>query len=205
MLRASLVADGERNARLIETLLSRGAADADAVAAALEAEPRILRTLPAFFNVQVVAACPQSCSYCPYPVVAGDPRGLDGLMPVEQFDTLLGPHREISRTTRTSASPCGASRPAPRPRGTGEDRRRRHPGISLVIETSGVGWRPGVLAGSPRRARRCPAAPTWIVSLDASSAGVYEGLRGQGFAEASATAAELMKLFPTRPTSRRCA
>ncbi len=146
MLRASIVVDGERNARLVETLISRGAADAEAVSAALDAEPRILRTLPAFFNVQVVAACPQSCSYCPYPVVAGDPRGLPGSMPVEQFDALLGRIERFATDAHVSISLWGEPALHPDPAGLVKTA-ARHPGISLVIETSGVGWRPGVLAG----------------------------------------------------------
>jgi spiro-SPASM protein len=75
----------------------------------------------------------------------------------------------------------------------------RHAGIRLVIETSGVGWRPGVLAeiASSLSTTTAASTPTWIVSLDAASAAVYESLRGQGFVEASATAAELTKLFPS--------
>ena len=193
MLRASVVADGERNVRLVEALLARGATDAESVAAVLEAEPRILRTLPAFFNVQVAAACPQSCSYCPYPVVAGDPRRLDGFMPVEKFDALLGRIETFADDAHVSISLWGE--PALHPDMAGLVKAAaRHPGIRLVVETSGVGWRPGVLAGI---AAASGTSPTWIVSLDASSAAVYEGLRGQGFAEASATAAELMKLFPS--------
>jgi len=194
MLRASIVADAERNARLVETLISRGAADAEAVSAALDAEPRILRTLPAFFNVQVVAACPQSCTYCPYPVVAGDPRGLPGSMPVEQFDALLGRIERFAADAHVSISLWGEPALHPDPAGLLKAA-ARHPGIRLVVETSGVGWRPGVLAGIAGEAASGPV-PTWIVALDASSAAVYEALRGRGFAEASATAAELMKLFP---------
>jgi spiro-SPASM protein len=199
MLRATLAADGERNARVVEALLARGATDAESVAAALEAEPRILRTLPAFFNVQVVAACPQSCSYCPWPVVAGDPRRLDGFMPVETFDGLLGRIEDFAHDAHVSISLWGD--PSRHPDAAGLVKAAaHHAGIRLVIETSGVGWRPGTLAEiaaaiSPTTASAAP--PTWIVSLDAASAAIYEGLRGSGFAEASATAAELMKLFPS--------
>jgi spiro-SPASM protein len=69
----------------------------------------------------------------------------------------------------------------------------RRPGIRLLVETSGVGWRPGVLE---RIAADAVQPPTWIVSLDAATAPVYGRLRGDGFAEAAATAAELLRLFP---------
>jgi spiro-SPASM protein len=169
------------------------------VAAILESEPRLLRTLPAFFNVQVVAACPQSCSYCPWPVIAGDPRRLDGFMPVESFDALLGRIESFAHDAHVSISLWGD--PSRHPDGAGLVKAAaRHAGIRLVIETSGVGWRPGALAeiaAALSSSTPPAAAPTWIVSLDAASAAIYEGLRGQGFAEASSTAAELMKLFPS--------
>lgn len=193
LLRASLTADCERNAMVVEALLARGAADAEAVTAALEADPRILRTLPAFFNVQIVAACPQACSYCPYPSVAGDPRNLGGAMPVDRFDGLLDRIAGFAVDAHVGISLWGE--PALHP---DIDRMVaaacRRPGIRLVVETSGVGWRPGVLASIATETGANP--PTWIVSLDAATAGVYAGLRGDGFAEATAAAGELLALFP---------
>ncbi|MCX7030446.1 MAG: spiro-SPASM protein [Spirochaetes bacterium] len=193
LLRASLTADCERNARLVEALLGRGAADAEAVMAALDADPGILRTLPAFFNVQVVAACPQSCSFCPYPAAAGDPRKLHGTMPVDRFETLLERIEDFAHDAWVSISLWGEPSLHPDIERLLAAARRR-PGIRLLVETCGVGWRPGVLASIAS----APGAtePTWIVSLDAATAGVYAGLRGEGFAEATATAGELLALFP---------
>jgi spiro-SPASM protein len=193
LLRASLTADCERNARLVEALLDRGAADAAAVMDALDADPGILRTLPAFFNVQVVAACPQTCAYCPYPVVAGDPRKLEGAMPVDRFEQLLDRIGGFAHDAYVSISLWGEPSLHPdigRLVAAAGDR----PGIRLVVETSGVGWRPGVLASIASAPKA--AEPTWIVSLDAATTGVYAGLRGDGFAAATATAGELLALFP---------
>jgi spiro-SPASM protein len=67
------------------------------------------------------------------------------------------------------------------------------PGLDLVIETSGVGWDPEVLA---RVKAQIPRAPTWILSLDAASESVYRALRGEGFAESRRTADSLLSLFP---------
>lgn len=193
LLRASLAADCERGARLVEALLGRGAADAGAATAALDADPGILRTLPSFFNVQVVAACPQSCSYCPYPGVAGDPRRLEGAMSVDRFETLLDRIVDFAHDAHVSISLWGE--PALHPdieRLVAAARRR--PAIRLVVETSGVGWRPGQLASIASATGG--NTPIWIVSLDASTPGAYAGLRGDGFAEATATAGELLALFP---------
>ncbi len=107
LLRASLTADCERNALVVEALLARGATDAETLTAALEADPRILRTLPAFFNIQIVAACPQACSFCPYPSVAGDPRKLGGAMPVDRFEMLLDRIGDFARDAHVSISLWG--------------------------------------------------------------------------------------------------
>jgi spiro-SPASM protein len=193
LLRASLTADCERNARFVEALVGRGAADAEAVMAALDADPGILRTLPAFFNVQVVAACPQSCSFCPYPATAGDPRKLQGAMPVDRFETLLERIEGFAHDAWVSISLWGEPSLHPDIERLVSAARRRQ-GIRLVVETCGVGWRPGVLASIASAPGS--TAPTWIVSLDAATAGVYAGLRGEGFVEAMATAGELLALFP---------
>jgi spiro-SPASM protein len=193
MLRASLSADCERNARLVEALLARGAADAETVMAALDADPGILRTLPAFFNVQVVAQCPQSCSYCPYPATAGDPRTLGGAMPVDRFEALLERIEGFAHDAHVGISLWGEPALHPDIEGLVAAACRR-PGIRLVVETAGVGWRPGALASIASATAGKP--PTWIVSLDAATPGVYAGLRGEGFAEAIATAGELLALFP---------
>jgi spiro-SPASM protein len=193
LLRASPTADCERNARLVEALLGRGAGDAEAVMAALDADPGMLRTLPAFFNVQVVAACPQSCSYCPYPGLSGDPRKLEGAMSVDRFETLLERIGDFAHDAYVSISLWGE--PSLHP-----DIERlvatacRRPSIHLVVETSGVGWRPGTLASIASATG--VSSPIWIVSLDAATPGAYAGLRGDGFAAATATAGELLALFP---------
>ena len=68
-----------------------------------------------------------------------------------------------------------------------------HPGIDLVVETSGVGWKPGVLQAIRAASRR---EPTWIVSLDGASRAAYTSLRGEGFDEALAAVDSLLALYP---------
>jgi spiro-SPASM protein len=69
------------------------------------------------------------------------------------------------------------------------------PGIDLVIETSGIGWEPGIFARIKSALRK---QPRWIVSLDASNETAYRRLRGEGFAAASKTAEQLLDMFPDR-------
>jgi spiro-SPASM protein len=82
------------------------------------------------------------------------------------------------------------------------------PGISLLIETSGVGWRAETLQRIAAAASSASASPagagaqagglTWIVSLDALEPAMYRQLRGEGFEEAHAAVRMLSELFPGR-------
>jgi spiro-SPASM protein len=82
----------------------------------------------------------------------------------------------------------------------------KRPALSLVIETSGIGWSSSLLEELSREAKAapqrenhstgCTAPISWIVSLDAFDPERYQELRGPGFAEAYATAKTLLKLFP---------
>jgi spiro-SPASM protein len=76
------------------------------------------------------------------------------------------------------------------------------PGLSCVIETSGLGWKPAELealaaaasGAAPRKNRMAPLS--WIVSLDAADGGRYKEIRGAGFSEAVECAKTLLRLFP---------
>jgi spiro-SPASM protein len=72
--------------------------------------------------------------------------------------------------------------------------------LSLVIETSGVGWSVPALEEIARGADSVEGGKTgrlsWIVSLDADERSLYEKLRGPQFDEARATVDVLRELFP---------
>jgi spiro-SPASM protein len=79
--------------------------------------------------------------------------------------------------------------------------RRRE--LSLVIETSGIGWENGELEkiadiakDAPPRKAAFPPALSWIVSLDSCDPAKYREIRGAGFTEANETAKKLLSLFP---------
>jgi spiro-SPASM protein len=169
-----------------------GRRPAAAVCAALQSRPGILRTLPAFFPVQVVGRCPQACSYCPYPAAFGDVRRVAGAMPVDEFVRLAQKIAAFAGDAVIDISLWGepALHPAIHELIAGA---LSVPGIELVVETSGVGWAPGTLA---KLRAQVPRSPTWIVSLDAATEAVYRSLRGEGFAEAVKTADELLSLYP---------
>jgi spiro-SPASM protein len=82
------------------------------------------------------------------------------------------------------------------------------PSLSLVIETSGIGWPPSdpdsicaAVSSAAKRENDCGPEGgmpplSWIVSLDAFSQERYLQVRGSGFAEALAFARRLRSLFP---------
>ena len=192
MMRAFLCADTERNFLLLTRVLERGGRDAATACRVLQESPEILRTLPAWFPIQIVEGCPQSCSYCPYPVLGGDPRSRQGVMPKEAFSALLEKIESFAGQAVVGISLWGEPALHPQIEGLIAEALSR-PGIDLVVETSAVGWKPGafqVIRGSS------PRAPTWIVSLDAASQAVYGTLRGDGFGEALAAVESLQTLFP---------
>lgn len=192
LLRVRLAADTERSFLLMKRIVEKGGHDTDSICRVLQEEPRILRTLPAFFPIQIVERCPYACSYCPYPVFAGDVTKKGAVMDPEKFAALAAKIAAFSGDAVVDISLWGE--PSLHP----EIYRIMSsvlstPGLSLVVETSGVGWNPEVF----RRVRDSFASqPTWIVSLDASSEQMYQRLRGPGFAEAVKTAESLLSVFP---------
>jgi len=222
MLRVSLTADVKRNFILLERVmnavsgeLSRSAGRAgggartrsgeaierpdrapaaEAVLEALQKHPEMLRTVPVFFNVQIVEGCPQNCTYCPYPQMRGPQTGRIAEMAVRDYRRIVDAIEDFVEDGVVSVSLWGE--PAFHGKideiaaGTVENG-----GLELLIETSGVGWPPGALEAVAERARK---PPRWIVSLDAASGEVYESLRGDGFAEAQRTVEALKNLYPGR-------
>jgi spiro-SPASM protein len=78
------------------------------------------------------------------------------------------------------------------------------PGLSLVIETSGIGWKAAELENiaalvkpGTRPSPQNGAPPlSWIVSLDSADPRRYGEIRGPGFPEALDCAKKLFELFP---------
>ncbi len=194
MLRVSLCADTERNFLLLQRIVAKGGRDAAGICDILNRSGALLRTLPAFFPVQIVERCPQACSYCPYPLFGGRILEKTGSMSVESFASLAQKIAGFAGDAVIDISLWGE--PSLHPRIFEMARAALAvPGIELVIETSGLGWQPGML----RRFRdSLEKPPTWIVSLDAATEQMYGRLRGPGFAEATRTTQELLGLFPGR-------
>jgi spiro-SPASM protein len=209
-LRLNLACDTKRNKLLVERLAAAGVRDA---ASALEIIPKnleLLRTLPAFIQIQVVSGCPQSCALCPYPLFGprGEARvdaGMSGggsilsdrrYMERPRYASLLDQVLDLSEDAVIDISLWGEPSLHPDIAGLVEETLER-PSLSLIVETSGIGW--------DRRAVEAIAAAAskgkgldWVVSLDAASRDLYSRLRGPGFEEAVGFADLLIELFPGR-------
>jgi spiro-SPASM protein len=191
MLRAELCADRKRNLLLVQRVVAAGARNAEGICGILEKQPEILRTLPSFFAVQIVAGCPQLCSYCPYPRFGISETGKQGEMKLKDFARILGQIRGFCAEATLSVSLWGE----PAYHGEFADLAAAvaEHDFGLIVETSGIGWPEGVLA---RIAENRHSGLEWVVSLDSRDSREYAALRGEGFEEALETVGTLQALFP---------
>jgi spiro-SPASM protein len=197
-------------------LLTRFFSAAGGIPAASDAEgiiagkPEILRTLPAFYPIQVSGGCPQSCAVCPWPDLgarAGTPitERNDFLDPAK-FEALLDRIAAFSGDAVIDISLWGETALHPQKMELIRMTLSR-PELALVIETCGVGWKEEELEAAAALAAAVPSGPaslrpsglpplSWIVSLDTADPQRYRELRGPGFAEALGNAKKLLNLFP---------
>jgi len=190
LLRLSLSSDTKRNQLLLTRLLEAGAVDADGACRLVQEKPELLRTLPAYYSIQIVAGCPQLCAYCPYPRFGIQRTGKQGEMELERFVGLADKIREFSGDAVLSVSlwgePAYYSRFPELAAAVGER------GLRLIVETSGVGWDPASLGQIP------VGGIEWIVSLDADGPELYRALRGEGYEEALRAIDLLAARFPSQ-------
>ncbi|MDR0290261.1 MAG: spiro-SPASM protein [Treponema sp.] len=203
--RLNLCADSKRNLLLLQRFVDCEAGkipNTAAVERVIAEKPEILRTLPAFFPVQVYGGCPQSCAFCPWPQNAGGPLAeRRDYMEAARFESLLEKIAAFSGDAVIDLSLWGELSLHPHKMELIEMVLKK-PELALVIETSGIGWKNDELERSAELARaaapRKNAMPplSWIVSLDAADPARYKEIRGAGFAEANDCAKKLLSLFP---------
>jgi spiro-SPASM protein len=192
-LRLTLAADCKRNALLLERLMDKGAENGADCIKLIESEKALLRTLPAYFRVQVASACPQKCSYCPYPALRPDLHASNQLMALADYQALLDKIDALADDAVIDLSPWGE--PSLHPEIVSlVSATLAHANFRLVIETSGLGWSEQTLLAI----KALPGSERidWILSLDADNEALYRSLRGEGFATAWSTAERLLSLFP---------
>ncbi|HOZ72703.1 MAG TPA: spiro-SPASM protein [Spirochaetales bacterium] len=190
--RFSPVCDTRRNAQAAERLWKLGGRTAEDAIRILPGHPELLRTLPAFLWVQVSEGCAQACAYCPYPSMAGDPRGLEGFMPVERFERLMADAEALCDDLVVDLSLWGE--PSAHPDFPALARAvLARPRFTLIVETSGVGWERGQ---AESLAAEAGSRAQWVISLDAVDDEGYLALRGAGKDEAAAFAERLIAASP---------
>ncbi|MCL2762570.1 MAG: spiro-SPASM protein [Treponema sp.] len=221
--RLNLCADSKRNLLLLQRFVEftlifshkgteaqrgeeweKSVPDTAAIERIIAEKPEILRTLPAFYPIQVYGGCPQSCSWCPWPQAAGEAvTERRDFMEARQFESLLEKIVAFSGDAVIDLSLWGELALHPQKMELIAMVLRR-PELALVIETSGIGWKDSELEQCAELARKAAANTrknvlpplSWIVSLDTADPARYTEIRGAGFAEANACAQKLLSLFP---------
>lgn len=209
-LRLALSCDTKRNHQLCESL---SGITADNYASFIAGRERSLRTLPSYYAVQVSARCPHECVFCPYPgLCRSAARSAPGIpaterrdyMQVADFRNIVAKIEAFSGDAVVSLSLWGECSYHP-------DLAElaaavlEWPSLSLLIETTGIGWRKETLETIASLVHAAPArtngqaAVNWIVSLDAVSSACYAKLHRAdeaSFREALACTESLHALFP---------
>lgn len=191
MLRISLSADSKRNFAVLRAIVDQGIMDEDGILKTLLERQELLRTYPAYYNIQLTARCPYACSYCPYPYINPGLLNDDAEMSVDRLDGILEKISGFSDDAVIGYSLWGE--PAFHSgiydiltRTAGYDRFR------ICLETSGLGWDRDSLKAIKDRIEK---KTMWIVSLDANDRQQYEKLRGQGLEKVTGFISFLMDTF----------
>lgn len=188
-LRLEFACDTKRNTALCASFVGIDAAN---YATIISSRGSALRTLPAFYAIQVSGKCPHACVYCPYPAFSSSGKGRspgvsaterEDFMSASDFSGIIGKIADFSDDAVISLSLWGECAFHP------EIARLveivlSHPGLSVLIETTGIGWKAadvGVIAkcaqsATPRKNGQNPV--NWIISLDAVSGACYGALHG---------------------------
>jgi spiro-SPASM protein len=205
--RVSFTADSRRNLLLLTRFQDAGFCGAIDAGRIIAGKPELLRTLPAFYAVQVSGPCPHSCGICPYPRFKG-PGGEDmtarkDFMDPRRFEELLDRIIAFSGDAVIDLSLWGELALHPQKMDLIPMVLARRDNLSLIIETSGIGWKREeieTLAELVREERlpkpwTAPRGPlSWIVSWtgDGGPGEVPEAFER----EALGTAGTLLALFP---------
>ena len=197
--------NNKRNFLTVQQLWQAGIQNAQVCAGRLPHEEALLRTVPAFYAIQITEGCPQACTYCPYPLMQGDPRDKSGYMSVERFREILNQISAFSEDAVIDISLWGEPSLHPDIRAIVAAVLEK-PELTLIIETSGIGWQEDTLSAILDMAEKVPDTRQYapfegprlhvIVSLDAWNNETYNKLRGTGFERALAFTQRLLSVYP---------
>ena len=200
--RLNLCADSKRNLLLLKNMTAacgQKLPDASDIERIIEEQPQMLRTLPNFYPIQVSGGCPQTCALCPYPSYT-DAQSRRDFMPADKFEHLLDKIIAFCGDAVIDLSLWGELSLHPDKLKLIEKVLSKKE-FSLVIETSGLGWKKEELETCAELSRNAVAKInrmpplSWIVSLDTTDPKIYTQLRSGGFAEANDCAKTLLSLF----------
>lgn len=150
----------------------------------ISAREHALRTVPAYYALELTRAYPLSSLYRPVSFPAQVENA--SLMPKEEACALIRRIADFSERAVISLSVFGD--PVLYPALCDVVREiLKYPGLSVLIETSGLGWQESVvrdLCECARNSARTPFAIGWIVFLDAVSSGMYSQVHRVSLSEA---------------------
>ena len=193
--RLSLCADSKMNLLLLRRFSAYGIPSASDVERIVAEKPQLLRTLPAFYPVQVYGGCPQSCAFCLWPKTSGSAvTGRNDCMDAKRFESLLDKITAFSGDAVIDLSLWGEISLHSQKMELIEMVLSR-PELSLIIETSGIGWNNGEAERCAELSGKYSSRLSWIVSLDSADPARYKEIRGSGFAEANDFAKKLFSIF----------
>jgi len=204
--RLSFCADSKRNLLLLGNFIDAQSGkipSASDVERIIADKPQILRTLPSYYPIQVFGGCPQKCSICPYPLFTDTAQRKD-FFDSEKFEQLLDKITAFSGNAVIGMSLWGELSLHPEKMRLIEAVVSRSE-LSLVIETSGLGWKEDELEKcaslcssleNVKSSENLSSTLSWIVSLDTKDPEKYRQIRGEGFAQAENCAKKLLSLFP---------
>ena len=198
LLRVALFPDTKRNFIQLKSIANDVLADntpdktrAESVLETVRARGEFLRTLPVFFEFETTTAHPQKIEYMPEN--GGISASGSGEMKPEDFESALGKIAAFSDDAVISLSvrnePALHSQAAVLAEAV-----LAHDRFSLLIETSGLGWKQEQLE---RILEMDSERITWIIDLDALDRELYRSIRGDGYDEAYSFASMMYEKTPS--------
>ncbi|MBI9102136.1 MAG: spiro-SPASM protein [Spirochaetales bacterium] len=192
LLRVSLTTDSTRNFLLLERVMEKGGEDEASILAVIMKSPEILRTLPAYVDLQISSGWVNKPEYLPDFSGESFDRENDQTLSLDDLAVIADKLESLSPDL--VINPGFRCEPSIHPNIAGIiESLLQKQGFSLIIETSGLGWSEEVLG-------EIEALDTdrigWIVGIDSCDTEVYSKLRGRGMDEAEAFFMKMREKHP---------
>ncbi|MBI9098248.1 MAG: spiro-SPASM protein, partial [Spirochaetaceae bacterium] len=179
MYRISLSCDNKRNSELLKSFIKRGIVNTESLLDKIEDFAPLLRTKPAYYQIQITDSCPQLCSYCPFSKEAVSIEKRES-MTLENYKIILDKIEEFSDDAHIALSAWGEPSLHEDFISLVQETLERE-NLTLIIETSGLGWSEEILRKIKDISTEYDKSVQWIVSLDALDRDLYKKLRGDGY------------------------